>query len=216
MRLDGDRGCASREQHRAEQREALSEAGADDDPRGIGAEAAGAGEVAGEGFPQLGPASRVAVAQRLRRGRGEAATHRGHPGGRRERPTDQETRAEVVARPVDAGSRSCSWGSVRGTRRATRVPDLCVRSASPPPPAARRPRPPCYGRARDRTAAARGRQARAHRVSRPLPLASRRASLGVRATRGAPRRPHEGRHRKWPTFPALDVDLTPGPDAPPA
>ena len=63
-------------QHLAQQPEALREAGADENALRIGADAAGTGEIAGQGGAQSQAAARIVVAQGAdRRGRQRGAEH---------------------------------------------------------------------------------------------------------------------------------------------
>ncbi|KJY42677.1 hypothetical protein VR41_06670, partial [Streptomyces sp. NRRL B-1568] len=96
VRLHAQLAHAAPPQGPAQQCEALDEARAHHDPPGVGAHPAGAGEVVGEGLPQLGAASPVAVAERLVRGRGQGAAGGGEPGGAREGGDVAGTGAQVV------------------------------------------------------------------------------------------------------------------------
>jgi hypothetical protein len=98
MALDRHRATGLFQQDGAEQGETLPEAGAHDDPVRVGAHSASACEVAGEGLPELGPAPRVAVAERRHGSSGQAAAHRARPGGGREGREIGRARPQVVTR----------------------------------------------------------------------------------------------------------------------
>ncbi len=68
VRLERDATGAPGLQSATDEREALGEAGADDEAVGGDVDAAGTGEVLGERVAKLGPPARVGVAEHVRRG----------------------------------------------------------------------------------------------------------------------------------------------------
>ncbi|MEV5121605.1 hypothetical protein AB0K49_02160 [Streptomyces decoyicus] len=114
VRLDGQPPGAQRA---AEQGQPLHESGADDDAAGVGAYAAGAGEVVGEDGAQFGAAVGGGVAEGLAGGGGQRAAGGGQPGGAGEGGDVGGARGEVEARPVGAAGRA---GGARGGGRGAR------------------------------------------------------------------------------------------------
>ncbi|GAA3049041.1 hypothetical protein GCM10020000_31870 [Streptomyces olivoverticillatus] len=125
VRLHAQLAHAAPPQGPAQQCEALDEARAHHDPPRVGAHPAGAGEVVGEGLPQLGAASPVAVAERLVRGRGQGAAGGGEPAGAREGGDVAGAGAQVVGGTggIRGGGAGRGAGGRGAARRATRVPE---------------------------------------------------------------------------------------------
>jgi hypothetical protein len=120
--LHGDVAYAPAAQYVAEQHQALHESGADDDAVGVGVDATGAGEVAGESGAQFVAAAGVAVAEGFVRGCGQGPSGGLEPLGTRERGEVRGPGVQVVVEPARSaaagggGGAGCFDGAFRDPR----------------------------------------------------------------------------------------------------
>lgn len=123
--LERDAARATRPEDPADEGEPLVEAGARDDPVGVGRRSPDPVEVGGEGIAELGHASPVEVREALARGDVQDAAERAEPLGPGEERDVGAARMELDREPF--GARSAR--SLRGGRRPLRDPRRAARTA---------------------------------------------------------------------------------------
>jgi hypothetical protein len=112
VRLDRERDRARRVQRAADDGQAVGEARADDDVRGIGGHAPRPGQVVGQGGSQRWHPARVRVPEQMIGGGREDLAGRGEPGAARERRQVGYSGAQIVT-----GYRLLGPGRGRGAGR---------------------------------------------------------------------------------------------------
>ena len=127
-------------------RQAVREAGTDDDVRGIGGHPSRPGQVVGQGRPQRRDPARVRVAEQVIGSGREDLAGRREPArrGNADR-SGTPARRSSGATPPREGRRPPRPDRAPGAARR-RYPTRSARSAIPPRPAGCRPRRPCCGR----------------------------------------------------------------------
>ena len=198
-------------QHLAQQAQPLGEARADDETIGRHADAAGPGEVVGEGAAQLRAPAWVGVAQGLVRRGGEGPARGGEPARAREGGQVRRPRPQVVARDGWPPPRRPAPTRPRPRRPGRRpaCPSPAGRSASPPRRAGRTRRRRCSARVPGRGPACATTAAASRAAAARSRTASRRACSRPARTRG----PARSRCRSIPKVAHgsdMDADLTGG------